>query len=66
MYTTKTTLGELLENTHVVAEIEKLAPGFQSNPMLGMATGLPVATVAPMVGIGPEQLQELLDLANKL
>ena len=45
-----TTLGELLEDPDVVAIMEKHAPGITSNPMLGMAKGMPAAQAVSMAG----------------
>jgi hypothetical protein len=58
---TTTTLGELLEDPEVVAIMEKHAPGITSNPMLGMAKGMPAAQAVGMAGniIGSEQAAEI-------
>jgi hypothetical protein len=45
-----TTLGSLLEDADVVAIMEKHAPGITSNPMLGMAKGMPAAQAVGMAG----------------
>lgn len=45
---TSTTLGELLDDPDVVAIMEKHAPGITSNPMLGMAKGMPAAQAVGM------------------
>ncbi|MGB7980891.1 MAG: hypothetical protein WCF36_08895 [Candidatus Nanopelagicales bacterium] len=47
---TTTTLGSLLEDPEVVAIMEKHAPGITSNPMLGMAKGMPAAQAVGMAG----------------
>lgn len=44
------TLGQLLEDPEVVAIMEKHAPGITSNPMLGMAKGMPAAQAVGMAG----------------
>jgi hypothetical protein len=45
-----TTLGTMLEDPDVVAIMEKHAPGITSNPMLGMAKGMPAAQAVGMAG----------------
>jgi hypothetical protein len=45
-----TTLGALLEDPDVVAIMEKHAPGITTNPMLGMAKGMPAAQAVGMAG----------------
>jgi hypothetical protein len=45
-----TTLGSLLDDPDVVAIMEKHAPGITSNPMLGMAKGMPAAQAVGMAG----------------
>jgi hypothetical protein len=45
-----TTLGSLLDDPEVVAIMEKHAPGITSNPMLGMAKGMPAAQAVGMAG----------------
>lgn len=45
-----TTLGELLDDPEVVAIMEKHAPGITSNPMIGMAKGMPAAQAVSMAG----------------
>jgi hypothetical protein len=45
-----TTLGELLDDPEVVAIMEKHAPGITSNPMIGMAKGMPAAQAVAMAG----------------
>jgi hypothetical protein len=45
-----TTLGALLEDPDVVAIMEKHAPGITSNPMLGMAKGMPAQQAVGMAG----------------
>jgi hypothetical protein len=47
---TTTTLGALLEDPDVVAIMEKHAPGITSNPMLGMAKGMPAQQAVGMAG----------------
>lgn len=56
-----TTLGEMLEDPEVVAIMEKHAPGITSNPMLGMAKGMPAAQAVGMAGgmIGPEAVDSI-------
>ena len=45
-----TTLGELLDDPEVAAIMEKHAPGITSNPMIGMAKGMPAAQAVSMAG----------------
>lgn len=45
-----TTLGDLLEDSDVVEIMEKHAPGITTNPMLGMAKGMPAAQAVGMAG----------------
>ncbi len=45
-----TTLGTLLEDPEVAAIMEKHAPGITSNPMIGMAKGMPAAQAVGMAG----------------
>lgn len=47
---TTTTLGTMLEDPEVVAIMEKHAPGITSNPMLGMAKGMPAQQAVGMAG----------------
>ncbi len=59
---TTTTLGELLEDPEVVAIMEKHAPGITSNPMLGMAKGMPAAQAVGMAGgmIGQDSVSAIM------
>lgn len=45
-----TTLGQLLTDPQVVDIMEKHAPGLTSNPMIGMAAGMPAAQAVSMAG----------------
>jgi hypothetical protein len=45
-----TTLGTMLDDPDVVAIMEKHAPGITTNPMLGMAKGMPAAQAVGMAG----------------
>ncbi len=58
---TTTTLGEMLEDPDVVAIMEKHAPGITSNPMLGMAKGMPAAQAVGMAGgmIGQDAVEAI-------
>jgi hypothetical protein len=58
-----TTLGALLEDPEVVAIMEKHAPGITTNPMLGMAKGMPAAQAVGMAGniIGSDQAAAIQD-----
>ncbi len=59
---TTTTLGSLLEDPDVVAIMEKHAPGITSNPMLGMAKGMPAAQAVGMAGgmIGQDAVSAIM------
>ncbi|MCU0283359.1 MAG: hypothetical protein MUD13_05580 [Candidatus Nanopelagicales bacterium] len=63
-----TTLGALLEDPEVVAIMEKHAPGITSNPMLGMAKGMPAAQAVGMAGniIGSDQAAAIQDEISAL
>ena len=58
---TTTTLGAMLEDPDVVAIMEKHAPGITSNPMLGMAKGMPAAQAMGMAGgmIGQDAVEAI-------
>ena len=58
---TATTLGEMLEDPAVVEIMEKHAPGITSNPMLGMAKGMPAAQAMGMAGgmIGQDAVEAI-------
>lgn len=57
------TLGTLLEDPEVVAILEKHAPGLTSNPMIGMAAGMPAAQAVGLAGgmIGQEAVSAITD-----
>ncbi|MDO5286538.1 MAG: hypothetical protein Q4G45_06900 [Actinomycetia bacterium] len=46
----RTTLGELLRDPEVVAILDRHAPGLSSNPVLQMASGMPVQQAVAMGG----------------
>lgn len=56
-----TTLGELLDDPAVVEIMEKHAPGITSNPMLGMAKGMPAEQAVGMAGgiIGADAVEAI-------
>ena len=56
-----TTLGDLLEDSDVVEIMEKHAPGITTNPMLGMAKGMPAAQAMGMAGgmIGQDAVEAI-------
>ena len=56
-----TTLGAMMEDPDVVAIMEKHAPGITSNPMLGMAKGMPAAQAMGMAGgmIGQDAVEAI-------
>ena len=58
---TTTTLGAMMEDPDVVAIMEKHAPGITSNPMLGMAKGMPAAQAMGMAGgmIGQDAVEAI-------
>ena len=65
---TSTTLGTLLEDPEVVAIMEKHAPGITSNPMIGMAAGMPAAQAVAMAGgmIGGDAVSAITDEVTSL
>ena len=65
---TSTTLGTLLEDPEVVAIMEKHAPGITSNPMIGMAAGMPAAQAVAMAGgmIGSDAVSAITDEVTSL
>ncbi len=65
---TTTTLGTLLEDPDVVAIMEKHAPGITSNPMIGMAAGMPAAQAVAMAGgmIGNDAVSAITDEVTSL
>lgn len=58
---TTTTLGALLEDPAVVEIMEKHAPGITTNPMLGMAKGMPAEQAVGMAGgmIGADAVEAI-------
>ncbi len=58
---TTSTLGSLLDDPDVVAIMEKHAPGITTNPMLGMAKGMPAAQAVGMAGgmIGQDAVEAI-------
>ena len=67
-YITNTTRGTLLEDPEVVAIMEKHAPGITSNPMIGMAAGMPAAQAVAMAGgmIGSDAVSAITDEVTSL
>ena len=65
---TSTPLGTLLEDPEVVAIMEKHAPGITSNPMIGMAAGMPAAQAVAMAGgmIGSDAVSAITDEVTSL
>lgn len=63
-----TTLGALLEDPEVVAIMEKHAPGITSNPMIGMAAGMPAAQAVAMAGgmIGSDAVTAITEEVSAL
>jgi hypothetical protein len=63
-----TTLGALLEDPEVVAIMEKHAPGITSNPMIGMAAGMPAAQAVSMAGgmIGGDAVAAITEEVSSL
>ena len=58
---TTTRLGAMPEDPDVVAIMEKHAPGITSNPMLGMAKGMPAQQAVGMAGgmIGSDAVEAI-------
>ncbi|QPE04266.1 hypothetical protein IT882_13965 [Microbacterium schleiferi] len=56
-----TTLGQLLDDPEARAVIDELVPELPNHPMVGMAKGMPVATVLSFAGgqIDPDVLAQL-------
>ena len=65
---TTATLGTLLADPDVVAIMEKHAPGITSNPMIGMAAGMPAAQAVAMAGgmIGGDAVSAITDEVTSL
>ncbi len=63
-----TTLGELLSDPDVAAIMEKHAPGITSNPMIGMAAGMPAAQAVAMAGgmIGSDAVTAITEEVSAL
>ena len=56
-----TTLGELLDDPEARGVIVELVPELPDHPMIGLAKGMPAATVLKMAGgqVSPHLLDEL-------
>ena len=54
-------LGDLLDDSEVVAIMEKHAPGVTSNPMIGMVRGMSAAQAIGMAGamIGADKVEAI-------
>ncbi|AKJ27467.1 hypothetical protein [Caldimonas brevitalea] len=61
-YSTRTQLGELLDNEQTKAVLEKHMPGIAAHPQIAMARGFPLATVAQFSG--GLITQEMLDAVD--
>jgi alpha-L-rhamnosidase len=48
-YSMDSTMGEILQNPLSLPMLEKHIPGFASNPMIGMAHGMTLTSMAPMM-----------------
>ncbi len=60
--TADTTIGDLLDNAATKAVLDKLMPGFSTNPQVEMARGMTLRAVQPMA---PDQIKiETLDLVD--
>ena len=61
-------LGTLLAAPAVVAIMEKHAPGITTNPMIGMAAGMPAAQAVAMAGgmIGGDAVSAITDEVTSL
>ena len=58
----KSTLGEILEDERAVAIIDEYMPGFVSNPELGPVKGMKLKTLLkfPQVSIPKDQVKEII------
>ena len=70
-YTMDTKVGELLKDTGAVEVLEKYAPGFSKNPMIGFAKGMTIKSLLAMpqareAGITEEMVKKVLAEINAL
>ena len=63
-YTLDTKLGDILNDTHAVDILEKHAPGISSNPMIGFAKGMTLASILAMPQAKQAGITE--DMVNKV
>jgi hypothetical protein len=68
-YTLDTKVGEILKDTNAVEVLERYAPGISKNPMIGMAKGMTLRSVAAMpqakqAGITEDMVQKVLAEIN--
>jgi hypothetical protein len=69
VYTLDSKVGEILDDTRAVEILERYAPGFSKNPMVGMARGMTLRSVLAMpqakqAGITEEMVQKVLAEIN--
>lgn len=60
-YSIQSTIGDLFDNDQTKAILEQYLPGISSHPQIGMAKGMPLATVAKFSGglINDDALQNI-------
>ena len=68
-YTLDTKVGEILKDTHAVEIFERHAPGVSKNPMIGLAKGMSLKTLAAMpqakqAGVTEEMVLKVLAEIN--
>ena len=68
MTTSKSTLGEILEDERAVAIIDEYMPGFVSNPELGPVKDMKLKTLLkfPQVSIPRDQVKEIIKRIDEL
>jgi hypothetical protein len=62
------TLKQILADPKATAVLEKYAPGFSKHPLLSMAMGMSLKTIAgfPQAGISADKMKAILDDLAKL
>ena len=67
-FTADSTLKQILADPKAKAVLEKHVPGMSNHPLLGMAMGMSLKTIAgfPQAGIAPDKLKAIVDDLAKL
>ena len=67
-FTANSTLKEVLADPAAKAVLEKHVPGFSNHPLLSMAMGMTLKTIAgfPQAGLSPEKMKAILEDLAKL